>query len=141
MEPRRHRLVRCNEFGGPATNRARRFNHGHVRKCFQFMRRILRSPLGLSTGKKSFQLPGCAPNEGRTWPGGSLTCRLRPAPKASIPVTRRTGFLGARKLLEPANQEVRPTLGSPHSEMRPGQIGRESCHRQCRPSLVKFRPS
>jgi hypothetical protein len=58
-------------------------------------------------------------NEGRTLWGRSLTCRLRPAPKTSIPVTRRAGFLGARKLREPADQEVRPTLGSPHSEMRP----------------------
>jgi hypothetical protein len=61
-------------------------------------------------------LPGASPNEGRTLWGRSLTCRLRPSPKASIPVAHGVGFLGAGKLQEPADQEVRPTLGSLHSE-------------------------
>jgi hypothetical protein len=38
--------------------------------------------------------------------------------KAGIFMARRVGILGAGKLREPADQEVRPTLGSPRSEKR-----------------------
>src|SRR5450756_844497 len=64
---------------------------------------------------------------------GTLICRLRLAPQASIPVTCAVGIHGAGKLLEPADQEVRPTweaiIRRCAPELRQGRAGQERARR------------